>query len=166
MPKRSAGILMFRRRTNVLQLLLIHPGGPLWANKDIGAWSIPKGLYLEREDPLAAARREFAEETGLVPEGVFIELGDFKQPGGKIISAWAVEGDFDPRLLRSNLFTLEWPPHSGQIRHFPEADRAEWFDADIAARMVTKGQVSIVRALLAKAGLRDSGHGQALAVLG
>ena len=150
MAKRSAGILMYRR--NGEQLLLVHPGGPFWARKDDGAWSIPKGLYQEGEDPLAAARREFEEETGCVPGGDFIDLGHFRQPGGKIIAAWAVEGDFDTANFRSNLFSMEWPPKSGRMREFPEADRAEWFEPSHALRKILKGQAPIIRTLLDRLG--------------
>lgn len=150
MPKRSAGLLLFRRKEQELELLLVHPGGPFWAKKDDGAWSIPKGLYDETEDPLAAARREFEEETGRPPPARAIALGHFKQPGGKVITAFAAEGDFDLTLFRSNLFSMEWPPKSGKRAEFPEADRAGWFTPADAVRKVTKGQVPIVQTLLQK----------------
>jgi predicted NUDIX family NTP pyrophosphohydrolase len=150
MPKRSAGILLFRRKGPSSELLLVHPGGPFWAKKDDGAWSIPKGLYEAADDPLAAARREFEEETGCAPPADAMELGSFKQPGGKVIMAWAAEGDFDLRFFRSNLFSMEWPPKSGKLGEFPEADRAAWFAPADALRKVTKGQVPIVQALLRK----------------
>ena len=114
-PKRSAGILAFRLGEGALEVLLIHPGGPLWAKKDAGSWSIPKGLYTEDEDALVAAKREFEEETGLKPVGDFIELGAFRQPSGKTISAWAVENDFDISAFKSNTFSMEWPPRSGRM---------------------------------------------------
>ena len=148
MAKRSAGILMYRRSGERIELLLVHPGGPFWARKDDGVWSIPKGLCLEGEDPLAAARREFAEETGCIPSGNFIDLGHFRQPGGKIVAAWALEGDFDTGNLNSNLFAMEWPPKSGRMQEFPEADRAEWFEPSHALRKILKGQVPIIRTLL------------------
>ena len=148
MPKRSAGLLLFRRKGQGPELLLVHPGGPFWTKKDDGAWSIPKGLYEESDDPLAAARREFEEETGCPPPTETIALGHFKQPGGKVVAAWAAEGDFDLKLFRSNLFSMEWPPKSGKLAEFPEADRAEWFSPADALRKVTKGQVPIVQALL------------------
>jgi predicted NUDIX family NTP pyrophosphohydrolase len=149
MPKaRSAGILMYRWREQSPEFLLVHPGGPFWAKKDIGAWSIPKGLFEDGEDPSRAARREFEEETGHRPDGELLELGSFKQPSGKIVLAWALEGDFDVGAFRSNVFSLEWPPRSGRLQEFPEADRAAWFDPATALRKITKGQVEVVQALL------------------
>lgn len=147
--KHSAGLLMFRRHGRRGEVLLVHPGGPYWSKKDDGAWSIPKGLYNSSEDALAAAKREFEEETGCVPAGEFIALGGFKQPGGKVISAWAFEGDFDLKSFRSNLFTMEWPPRSNRQAEFPEADRAEWFDPATAARKLVRGQVPILDKWLA-----------------
>lgn len=149
MPETSAGILPYRLRSSGTEVLLIHPGGPFWTRKDEGAWSIPKGLHEPDEDPEAAARREFAEETGFTPTGELIPLGTFRQPSGKLIAAWALESDFDPAALRSNLFTIEWPPRSGRMQDFPEADRAEWFAPDAARRKILKGQVVILEALLA-----------------
>src|SRR5262245_18024018 len=148
MAKRSAGILMFRRTHGLPEVLLAHPGGPFWARKDDGAWSIPKGLHEDGEDPLAAARREFEEETGCAPDGEFIALGDFKQPGGKTIRAWAVEGDFDLAKFKSNLFSMEWPPKSGRTQQFPEVDRIAWFGPDEAQRKILKGQLPILATLL------------------
>ena len=148
MAQDSAGILMYRLKDHDPQLLLVHPGGPFWARKDDGAWSIPKGLFEEGEDPLTAARREFAEETGCRPSGELIALGRFKQPGGKIVSAWAVEGNFDLRAFKSNLFAIEWPPRSGRMREFSEADRADWFAPADAMRKIVKGQIPIIAALL------------------
>src|SRR5687767_12795235 len=127
MPKLSAGLLMFRRRQGVIEVFLVHPGGPFWAKKDLGAWTLPKGEYTESEDPLDAAKREFEEETGIQPNGEFIPLGQIRQTGGKIASAWAFEGDCDPSKIRSNLFSMEWPPRSGRMQEFPEIDRGEWF---------------------------------------
>lgn len=146
----STGLLMYRRRGAEPEVLLVHPGGPFWARKDDGAWSIPKGLCEAGEAPLAAAKREFEEETGCRPSGEFVALGDFKQPGGKIVSAWAVESDFDLAAFRSNLFAIEWPPKSGRRREFPEADRAGWFAPAEAARKLLRGQLPILEALLAK----------------
>jgi predicted NUDIX family NTP pyrophosphohydrolase len=153
MVQRSAGLLMFRRAGGRAELLLVHPGGPFWAKKDDGAWSIPKGLFEDGEDALAAAKREFEEETGLLPEGEFIELGEFKQPSGKRISAWAFEGAFDLASFKSNMFTMEWPPKSGRMREFPEADRAGWFGPREALVKVTKGQRPIIEAMFERLGL-------------
>ena len=144
---------MFRRANDSAEVLLVHPGGPFWAKKDDGAWSIPKGLFEDGEDALAAAQREFQEETGLSPGGAFIELGEFKQPSGKRISAWAFEGAFDLASFKSNLFTMEWPPKSGRLREFPEADRAGWFGPRESLVKITKGQRPIIGALLEKLGL-------------
>jgi predicted NUDIX family NTP pyrophosphohydrolase len=147
MSKTSAGILLFRRRPEGVEVLLVHPGGPFWA-KDDGAWSIPKGEAEPGEDPASAARREFCEETGATIDGALIELGAFKQPSGKIVVAFAVEGDFDPSALVSGAFALEWPPRSGTTAEFPEVDRAAWFDLDQAATKILKGQQAILAALV------------------
>jgi predicted NUDIX family NTP pyrophosphohydrolase len=148
MPKRSAGILMYRRRPPGLELLLVHPGGPFWAKKDYGAWSIPKGEYSPPEEPLAAALREIEEELGMRPSGRFQPLGELAQPSRKIVSAFAVEGDFDPRHLRSGTFALEWPPKSGHTATFPEVDRAEWFSPDAAREKILPGQREFVARLV------------------
>jgi predicted NUDIX family NTP pyrophosphohydrolase len=140
MQKRSAGILLFRFTNAALEVLLVHPGGPYWANKDAGAWSIPKGECSEGEDALAAAKREFAEETGVNVEGEFLPLGEVRQAGGKIVQVWALKGDLDPSLIRSNTFTLEWPPKSGSVREFPEVDSAGWFIMAVANQKVLSGQ--------------------------
>jgi predicted NUDIX family NTP pyrophosphohydrolase len=150
MAKRSAGIILFRKIRRQVQLLLVHPGGPFWARKEDGWWSIPKGLYDDSEDPLAAAKRELREETGIIAEGKFLELGTFKQPSGKMIVAWAIESDFDPANLVSNTFLLEWPPKSGKYAEFPEVDRASWFSITEAITKITKGQQPILTALAAK----------------
>jgi predicted NUDIX family NTP pyrophosphohydrolase len=147
MPKHSAGLLLYRRRASSCEVLLVHPGGPFWKKKDHGAWSIPKGLVEEGEEPLATAKREFAEETGLVPQGQFDPLGSFRQSGGKIVHAWAVEGDFDPNDLKCNTFTLEWPPRSGRMQEFPEVDRAAWFSLQEASAMIIVGQRPMLRVL-------------------
>ena len=141
---------MFRRRGREPEVLLIHPGGPFWRNKDAGAWSIPKGLYETGEAPLAAARREFFEETGCTPEGDAVALGSFKQPSGKLIEAFAIEGDFDLKNFKSNTFSTEWPPKSGRLQDFPEADRAGWFTPKQAAEKILKGQLPILDALLVR----------------
>lgn len=140
MPKRSAGLLIYRRKNHGTEVFLAHPGGPFWAKKDLNAWSIPKGEYGSEEDPLAAAKREFEEETGFRPEGTFVALGDLKQAGGKIVTAWAVEGDCDLSVLRSNTFSLEWPPRSGRMVEFPEVDRWQWFSIEEAQERLLSGQ--------------------------
>jgi predicted NUDIX family NTP pyrophosphohydrolase len=148
MPKRSSGILMYRRAAGGLELLLVHPGGPFWAKKDLGAWSIPKGEYSGGEDALAVARREFEEETGARPEGDFLPLGDIVQAGRKIVTAWALEGDFDPADLTSNRFELEWPPKSGRKASFPEVDRAQWLSPAEARRKIIPAQSELIERLL------------------
>lgn len=149
MAIQSAGILLFRGRPAGREVFLIHPGGPFWANKDAGAWSIPKGLIYPDEDPLAAARREFLEETGFTPDGSFVLLGAFRQPSGKQLTVWAVEGDCDPGKLVSNSFTMIWPPRSGRLCSFPEADRGAWFDRDEAMVRILKGQRPILEEFFA-----------------
>jgi len=148
MPKRSAGILLYRRTETGLELLLVHPGGPFWAKKDLGAWSIPKGEYSEGEDALAAATREFEEETGVRPQGNFLPLGEVVQPGRKIVTAFALEGDLDPATLKSNTFEMEWPPKSGRKASFPEVDRAQWFSPADARQKILKGQSEFITRLL------------------
>jgi predicted NUDIX family NTP pyrophosphohydrolase len=150
MPKHSAGILMYRLRGGEPEVLLVHPGGPYWASKDDGAWSVPKGEYQPGESALDAAKREFEEETGMRPEGAFVGLGAFAQSKAKTVDVWAVEGDFDPTQLQSNFFSMEWPPRSGHTMEFPEADRAGWFGRQAAARKVLKGQLPILEALFAR----------------
>ena len=140
MPKKSAGILPYRSKDGRLEVLLVHPGGPFWAKKDLGSWSIAKGEYEEGEDPLQAALREFLEETGHQPAGPFLPLAQRKQPGGKRIDAWATENDWDSSKLISNTFSMEWPKGSGRIQAFPEVDRAEWFEISEAARRILPGQ--------------------------
>lgn len=151
MPKTSAGLLVYRLREGRLQVFLVHPGGPFWARKDLGAWSLPKGEFTEPEDPLEAARREFQEETGFDLEGPFEPLTPRRQSTGKIVHAWAVEGDLDPRHVRSNTFLLEWPKGSGRQKEFPEIDRADWFDLEEAKRHILPGQAGFLDEL---AGLR------------
>ena len=151
MAARSAGILLFRRRRAGTEVLLVHPGGPFWARRDEGAWSIPKGEHADGEDALTCARREFEEETGTAPPvGELIELGEIRQRSGKRVSAWALEGDLDPEAVRSNTFELEWPPRSGQRREFPEIDRAAWFGPDEARRRILPAQSELVDRLFAR----------------
>jgi len=147
MARQSAGILPYRHNQGRLEVFLIHPGGPFWATKDAGAWSIPKGLFGDDEDSLAAAKREFREETGFEPAGEMIPLEPLRQPGGKLVHAWAMEGDFDPEQLRSNTFSMEWPRGSGQQREFPEVDRGAWFTVEEAARKILPGQAPFLAQL-------------------
>jgi predicted NUDIX family NTP pyrophosphohydrolase len=140
MAKTSAGLLPYRWRDRRLEVFLVHPGGPFWARKDEHAWSIAKGEAEPEEDLLAAARREFREETGLSTDGPALPLAPLRQAGGKLVHAWAIEADLDASSIRSNSFPLEWPPRSGRIREFPEVDRAGWFDLAEARRRIHKGQ--------------------------
>ena len=137
---------MFRGGGSSLEVFLVHPGGPFWAKKDEGAWSIPKGEYLDNENPLDAAKREFEEETGIKPSGDYVHLGEATQ-SAKIISAWAFEGDCDPSQIRSNTFSMEWPPRSGRQQEFPEIDRASWFDLQEAEKRIVKGQAIFLQRL-------------------
>ena len=150
---KSAGILLFRRRGETAEVFLVHPGGPFWAKRDQSSWSIPKGEYSDDEDPLAAAKREFSEETGFAIEGEFKALTALKQPSGKIVSAWASEGDVDPGELRSNLFQMEWPPKSGKQRQVPEVDRGDWFTLAVAREKLLPGQVPFLDQLATLFGL-------------
>ncbi len=153
--KRSAGILLYRRVAEDLQVLLVHPGGPYWAKRDLGAWTIPKGECEAEEEPRGCALRELAEELGAAPRldgNALIDLGAVRQKSGKVVEAWAGEGEFDPAELRSNSFELEWPPRSGEQRQFPEVDRAEWFDPDLARRKILAAQAELVDRLLAQLG--------------
>jgi len=151
MSKKSAGILLYRRRERGLEVLLAHPGGPFWKKRDLGSWTIPKGEIDEGEDGFAAARREFTEETGIaLPAGDAIALTPLKQPSRKLIHAWAIEGDCDAAGCRSNLFRMEWPPKSGQFADFPEIDRAEWFDLPTAQTKILPGQAPFLRELAAR----------------
>ena len=147
MPKKSAGLLMYRRRRGVLEVFLVHPGGPFWQKKDAGSWSIPKGEYVPGEDPLEAAKREFQEETSFKASGEFIPLTPRKQPSGKIISAWAFEGEGDASAIKSNTFLMEWPPRSGRQQEFPEVDRAGWFSVPVAKEKIIKGQSGFLEEL-------------------
>ncbi|MBM4263308.1 MAG: NUDIX domain-containing protein [Deltaproteobacteria bacterium] len=146
--KTSAGLLLYRRRSE-LEVFLVHPGGPFWAKKDLGAWSIPKGEFEEGEDPLKAAEREFTEETGFTVEGESRALNPVKQSGGKIVHAWAVEADCDADKIKSNTFELQWPPKSGRMQSFPEVDRAAWFPIDQARKHMLSGQTNFLDQLLA-----------------
>jgi predicted NUDIX family NTP pyrophosphohydrolase len=148
MARRSAGIALYRRSGSELEVLLVHPGGPLWARRDAGAWSIPKGEYGEEEDPVAAARREFSEELGAeAPGGELVALGEVRQRSGKLVRAWALEGDLDAGAAISNTFTLEWPPRSGRTQEFPEVDRAQWFTLAQARERINPGQVPLLERL-------------------
>ncbi len=151
MPKRSAAILMWKRQGGELRFLLVHPGGPFWRNKDAGAWSLPKGEYDDSENALAAARRELIEELGpsagwasTRPDEAFVPLGEVKQKGGKLVTAFALQGDFDTEQLASNTFEIEWPPKSGRKQSFPEADRAEWFTLEAAREKILSGQLELL----------------------
>jgi predicted NUDIX family NTP pyrophosphohydrolase len=149
MSKRSAGLLMYRRTGSEVEAFLVHPGGPLWVRRDMGAWTIPKGQYLDgEEEPLDAAKREFEEETGFTPKGEFTPLGDLRQPSGKLVTAWAFEGDCDPKELKSNTFTMEWPPRSGRQIVAPEIDRGGWFSMAEARLRLLPGQRPFLDRLL------------------
>jgi predicted NUDIX family NTP pyrophosphohydrolase len=149
MPKQSAGILLYRKIDDQLQVFLVHPGGPFFKNKDLGVWSIPKGEFLDDEDPLVAAKREFLEETGTSVAGNFIPLKPVTLKSGKIVHAWAVEGAIDHETIFSNLFEMEWPPKSGKKQSFPEIDRAAWFDVDEAKLKISGGQVGLIEQISA-----------------
>jgi predicted NUDIX family NTP pyrophosphohydrolase len=145
---RSAGIVLFREREDALEVLLVHPGGPAWARRDAGAWSIPKGELADEEDPLSAARREFEEELGVpAPRGEPRDLGEIRQRGGKLVRAWALRGDLDAREISSNTFMLEWPPRSGNEIEIPEVDRAEWFSLEVAREKINAGQLPLLERL-------------------
>jgi predicted NUDIX family NTP pyrophosphohydrolase len=147
MPKRSAGLMMYRRSADDLEVFLVHPGGPLWARKDKGAWTIPKGECEEDENPLVAARREFEEETGFHATGEFIDLGSIKQKSGKIVTGWAFEGDCDPAQLVSNTCVIEWPPRSGRRLEIPEVDRGRWFGIHEAGKYIRAEQKKLMDSL-------------------
>lgn len=155
MPKVSAGLVMYRFRNRGLQVLLVHPGGPYWAKKDLGAWSIPKGELDPDEDALQAAQREFEEETGINASGHFFPLAPVKLKSGKVVQAWAVEGDCDPSQTRSNTFTMEWPPKSGRQQEFPEIDRAAWFGIEEAKERINQGQAGMLEELWNKVSEED-----------
>lgn len=151
--KTSAGILLYRFRSETLEVFLVHPGGPFWAKKDVGAWSIPKGEFDEGTDPLEAAKREFHEETGSPISGEFIALTPLKQPSGKLIHAWAVHGDIDASSIKSNTFSMEWPPRSGRQQEFQEIDKGEWFTIPAALEKLLPGQYGFLDELQKKLGL-------------
>lgn len=149
MPRRSAGILLYRLTGGAPEVLLVHPGGPFWARKNLGVWSIPKGEYEEGEDPLACALREFEEETGTaLPTSRLVDLGEVRQKSGKLVTAWAAEGDLDAAAVRSNTFTMEWPPRSGRTAEFPEIDRADWFGVDAAREKLNPAQAEFLDRLV------------------
>lgn len=153
MSVHSGGILLYRYEHGELQVMLVHPGGPFWANKDEGAWSIPKGVFEDNESPLEAARREFTEETGFDVDGEFIELGQARQRSNKVVHVWALEKTVDAAAARSNTFTMEWPRNSGQTREYPEADRAAWFNFDQARRKILRGQAEFLDRLADRLGV-------------
>lgn len=158
--RQSAGLLLFRGHGRHREVLLVHPGGPFWAKKDDGAWSIPKGEFEAGEEPLACARREFSEELGAAidaPESAFLPLGAIRQSGGKVVHAWAVVADFDPARLRSNAFSMEWPPKSGRTAEFPEVDRAAWFPVETARVKILKSQTGFLDRLV-ELGAADEEH--------
>lgn len=144
MNKASAGLLMYRIEEKGLEVFLVHPGGPYWMHKDEGAWSIPKGEFLADEDPLEAAKREFAEETGFQASGDFKKLGPIRQKSGKMVLAWAFEGDLDASNIKSNTFTIEWPPRSGKQQAFPEVDKGEWFSVEQAKLKINAKQIALL----------------------
>ncbi|MFQ5963670.1 MAG: NUDIX domain-containing protein [Candidatus Scalinduaceae bacterium] len=144
MAKKSAGLLMYRIRNDELEVMLVHPGGPFWTKKDLSFWSIPKGEYTHEEDPFEVAKREFQEETSFKPAGEFMALTPIKQPSGKLITVWAFEGNCDASKIKSNTFTMEWPPRSSRQQEFPEVDRAGWFTIAVAKKKITKGQIGFI----------------------
>ena len=146
--RRSAGILLYRERAGDVEVLLVHPGGPFWKNRDEGAWTIPKGEYGDDEDALDAAKREFSEETGFAIDGTFVPLEPIRQRSGKLVHAWAVEGDCDAGAIRSNSFSIEWPPRSGRLAEYPEVDRAAWLALEAARRKILPAQVPFLENLL------------------
>ena len=148
--RKSAGIILYRFRNNLPEVLLVHPGGPFWAKKDWGAWSIPKGEFDDDEAPLDAAKREIREETGIAVSGIFIELTPVRQKSGKLVYAWALEKDVDPEFITSNSFEIEWPPKSGMKKSFPEIDKAAWFNAEEAKKKIIEGQSALLSELLTK----------------
>jgi predicted NUDIX family NTP pyrophosphohydrolase len=156
MRKLSAGILIYRYRGQSLEVFLVHPGGPLWKNKDLGSWSLPKGEYSQEENAFEAAKREFREETGFAPpEGEYTPLGEIRQPSGKVVTAWAVEGDCPAEEIQSNTFPMEWPPKSRRMQQFPEVDRAEWFPFAVAKAKIPPGQAGFLERLASHLGYAE-----------
>ena len=155
MAKKSAGILLYRINNNLLEILLVHPGGPFWAKKDLGSWSIPKGEFADDEIPLEAAKREFKEETGIDVSGEFIELTPIRQHSGKIVHGFAIKGDIDPKSIKSNTFEMEWPPKSGQKQAFLEIDRGEWFNLGNGKIKINKFQAALLDELAKKLNMED-----------
>ncbi|WP_142603830.1 NUDIX domain-containing protein [Solitalea koreensis] len=148
MPQKSAGILLYRFNKSSYEVLLVHPGGPFWSKKDLGAWSIPKGEFSEHEEPLSAARREFTEEIGMPVTGEFIQLTSVKQKGGKVIYAWALQGSINTEHIKCNTFEIEWPPKSGKKQEFPEIDKAEWFSFSEAKQKINPSQAAFIDELI------------------
>jgi predicted NUDIX family NTP pyrophosphohydrolase len=155
MTKQSAGLLLYRSKQNHLEVFLVHPGGPFWAKKDLGSWSIPKGEFQEGEDPLVAAQREFHEETGFSINGEFKPLSSIKQKSGKVVHAWAIEGNVDQTKIKSNTFEMEWPPKSGKMKEFPEIDKAEWFAIKVAREKINPNQAAFLDRLIQILGISD-----------
>ena len=150
MSKKSAGILLYRTKNKIVEVLLVHPGGPFWLRKDAGAWTIPKGELNADEEPFDAAIREMKEETGIILKGNFLELTPVKQKAGKLVYAWATEQDVDPSEIKSNEFEIEWPPKSGRKKSFPEIDKADWFDIKTAKEKINPGQLLLIEELIVK----------------
>ena len=155
MANKSAGLMLYRFKNRQLEIFLVHPGGPYWTKKDAGSWSIPKGEFTEDEDVLEAAKREFKEETGFTIDGDFVLLCPLKQPSGKVIHVWAVEGDCDPLKLKSNTFRLEWPPRSGKVQDYPEVDKGNWFNVTTAKEKISKGQLNFIDQLVELVGVDE-----------
>src|SRR5579875_3690576 len=158
MAKRSAGLLMYRVRRRRIEVFLVHPGGPFWINKDKGAWTIPKGQFMDGEEPLETARREFQEETGFVPQGEFLELGAIRQLSGKLVEGWAFEGDCNPAELTSNTCLVEWPPRSKKMIEVPEVDRGQWFSIDDARAAILASQQPFLHSLCEALGADATGQ--------
>ena len=154
--KKSAGIILYRKKAKTIEVFLVHPGGPFWKNKDIGSWSIPKGEFTDDEYPLDAAKREFEEETGIRCDGPFLELTPLKQKSGKLVYAWALEKDLNPEKINSNFFDMEWPPKSGQFKSFPEIDKGKWFSPEEAKQKINQSQSTFIDELILKLNISAS----------